>query len=185
MWALRSIAALAAIVAPLCGSPGEVIEVEGTISVGFCGMLPPIPVCVIRADGDGREYALWDVDGDGSSSFSDAIWCLNMSMIECRHRARVTGQLEWLQCDPIEGFGMNGIWPHELLIDPGPACGDVNGSGAIDISDAVQILNHLFSPEGPRLCSGVSDVNGDGSLNISDAIFLLSNLFLGGPGPRC
>ncbi len=71
------------------------------------------------------------------------------------------------------------------MIDAGPACGDINGSGAVDISDAIMILDHLFTARDAYLCPGVSDVNGDGSLDISDAIFLLASLFLGGPGLRC
>ncbi len=59
--------------------------------------------------------------------------------------------------------------------------GDVNDDGAIDLSDAVFVLRHLFSGgEAPR---GPADVNGDGDVNIADPIYLLAHLFLGGPAP--
>jgi len=74
--------------------------------------------------------------------------------------------------------------------------GDVNGDGAIDLSDAVYTLTHLFQggPEpvmfcfavGPKTpeCADVNgDVNGDGSIDLSDAVYSLAFSFQGGAGP--
>jgi len=179
------VAILVAIVTTPSGYSGDEVVVEGSISVGTCGAFPPLPVCVLRDASDGAQYALIDFNGDGVHDISDALVCLN-NLRRCERSVRVTGTLERLECDPIEGFGMDGIRPTTIEVIA-PECGDANGSGAIDLSDAITILDGLFGTgtSGNRPCPGSSDVNGDGHLDISDAIFLLDSLFLGGPAPRC
>ena len=61
--------------------------------------------------------------------------------------------------------------------------GDVDGNGGIDITDAIGILNYLFTGGTPPVCEDASDVRDTGTVDISAAITLLSYLFLGGPGP--
>lgn len=48
--------------------------------------------------------------------------------------------------------------------------GDVNGDGAIDIADAVAVLNAMAG----KAVSGNPDVNGDGSVDIADAVKVLN-----------
>ena len=64
-------------------------------------------------------------------------------------------------------------------------CGDANGSGSINISDAVFIINYIFAGgAAPNpLCLG--DANGTGSVNISDAVYIINFIFGGGPAPHC
>jgi hypothetical protein len=69
-------------------------------------------------------------------------------------------------------------------------CGDANGDGAIDISDAVYLISFIFSGGGaPGTCGGTNhglgDANGDGAVDISDAVYLISRIFSGGPAPHC
>jgi hypothetical protein len=61
--------------------------------------------------------------------------------------------------------------------------GDANGDGAVDISDAVALLEYLFlgGTEPQPLEAG--DFNGIQDLDVSDSIYLLTYLFLGGPQP--
>ncbi len=61
--------------------------------------------------------------------------------------------------------------------------GDSNDDGAIDISDAIFTLNHLFLGNDRPNCLSAADSNDDGSLNLSDAVFLLSFLFEGDREP--
>jgi hypothetical protein len=74
--------------------------------------------------------------------------------------------------------------------------GDANGDGALDLSDAIWILGHLFLGSHAALpCEGGSasspgpgdlalvDVNGDGGIDLSDAVNILSFLFLGSGPP--
>jgi hypothetical protein len=62
--------------------------------------------------------------------------------------------------------------------------GDVDGSGALSVTDAVKIFRFLFlsAPEVAR-CEDAADVNDDGNLNITDGIYLLQFLFLQGAPP--
>jgi hypothetical protein len=63
-------------------------------------------------------------------------------------------------------------------------CGDVNYDGAIDISDAVFIMNSVFrcGPLPQPVCLG--DVNADGGCNIGDTVYLLNYIFKSGPAPE-
>ncbi len=67
--------------------------------------------------------------------------------------------------------------------DPKLKRGDANDDGAVNITDAVKVLNHLFKGETAPVCLDAADADDDGSLRITDAIFLLSALFKGGPQP--
>ncbi len=62
-------------------------------------------------------------------------------------------------------------------------CGDANGNGFVNISDAVYLLNYIFSsgPAPNPLLAG--DANCSGGINISDAVYLINYIFSGGPMP--
>lgn len=82
----------------------------------------------------------------------------------------------------ILGLGVTLAW-----VSPAAAFirGDANDDGAVDVSDAVNLLSALFVPGTPALvCADAGDVNDDGALDVSDAIYLLSHLFVpGSPTP--
>jgi hypothetical protein len=61
--------------------------------------------------------------------------------------------------------------------------GDPDGDGASDLSDAVHLLNFLFTA-GPRPgCFESADADNDGSVDLSDPIALLNFLYLAGAPP--
>jgi hypothetical protein len=67
--------------------------------------------------------------------------------------------------------------------------GDADGNGAVNVTDAVVILAHLFAGGPAPGCLETADVDNDGSMSVTDAIDLLGFLFLRGaapaePGPR-
>ena len=61
--------------------------------------------------------------------------------------------------------------------------GDPNASGAVDISDAVMVLNFLFSGGVTIDCLDAADANDSGELDISDGMFILNFLFGGTRAP--
>jgi len=72
---------------------------------------------------------------------------------------------------------------------PGLLPGDCNESGAVDIADAICLLDRLFGVGWIPLCepssepaatSRILDWNGDGEVDLSDAVALLMRLFSGG-----
>ncbi len=80
----------------------------------------------------------------------------------------------------------------QRLVDwalPRPTCsnpfvrGDANGSGVVDVADAITLLDHLFSSGVAPTPVDSGDATSDGALDIADAIFVLTYLFAEGPAP--
>jgi hypothetical protein len=61
--------------------------------------------------------------------------------------------------------------------------GDADGSGTVDISDAVHIIAYIFSGGPAPVPTGKGDTDCSNSIDISDAVFLISYIFSGGPAP--
>ncbi|MEM7233231.1 MAG: hypothetical protein AAF517_13730 [Planctomycetota bacterium] len=61
--------------------------------------------------------------------------------------------------------------------------GDVDGSGAVNLSDGIFTLNYLFLAGPVPTCLDAADSDDSASVNLSDAVFLLNYLFLSGPTP--
>ena len=61
--------------------------------------------------------------------------------------------------------------------------GEVDGSGDVDLSDAVNVLNWLFLGGTTPPCQDAADANDDGGVDLSDAVSILAFLFLGGDEP--
>jgi hypothetical protein len=62
-------------------------------------------------------------------------------------------------------------------------CGDVNGDGAMDVTDVFFLINYLFA--GGPLPPGLANVNGDGAVTVGDVFSLINYLFAGGAAPNC
>lgn len=62
--------------------------------------------------------------------------------------------------------------------------GDVDGSGAVGIGDAVVLLNYLFvAGTATPSCLDALDLNDDSLLGVDDGLYLLQYLFTSGPAP--
>jgi Dockerin type I domain len=62
--------------------------------------------------------------------------------------------------------------------------GDANGSGDVNISDAVFLVSYIFGGGTAPVPLNRGDANCDGRVNISDAVFLISYIFSGGGAPQ-
>ncbi|MCA8958869.1 MAG: hypothetical protein KDC38_00085 [Planctomycetes bacterium] len=77
-----------------------------------------------------------------------------------------------------------------LDVTPVFSRGDANDDGALDIADAIYLLNHLFvGGPGPH-CESSADANDDDALDLGDVVTLLTAIFSGGaplapPYPNC
>ncbi len=69
--------------------------------------------------------------------------------------------------------------------DPGVLCGDIDGSGAIDIADVVFLVAFLFQGGPAPTPLSVGDMDGVSGISVSDLVYLVANLFQGGPAPTC
>src|SRR6266540_6492426 len=62
--------------------------------------------------------------------------------------------------------------------------GDVNASGAINVADAVVVLEYLFRGKTGPACLDRLDANDDGGVDIVDPVAILLWLFAQGSPPR-
>ncbi len=61
--------------------------------------------------------------------------------------------------------------------------GDLDGTGRLEISDAVAVLDFLFQGASTPVCLDAADANDDGRVELTDAIAILSFLFVQGDAP--
>jgi predicted GH43/DUF377 family glycosyl hydrolase len=61
--------------------------------------------------------------------------------------------------------------------------GDADGSGRVDISDAVYLLSYIFAGTPPISPLEAGDTNASGVVDIFDVVFLINYIFAGGPPP--
>ncbi|MBI4586662.1 MAG: lamin tail domain-containing protein [Planctomycetes bacterium] len=76
-------------------------------------------------------------------------------------------------------------YPFTIVLPSGPLFirGDAGRNGAVNISDAVLIISHLFRGA-PLSCLDAADVDDSEAIDLTDAILLLDFLFLAGTPPR-
>ncbi len=84
----------------------------------------------------------------------------------------------------VSGFSIYPELVHGSVTITDVLCGDANGDGVINVSDAVFVINYVFIPGSPvpdPVC--VADANGDGTVNVSDAVTLINYVFIPGSPP--
>ena len=62
-------------------------------------------------------------------------------------------------------------------------CGDASGDEAVNVSDAVYIINYVFLGTAPPDPYESGDVNCDLTVNVSDAVWIINYVFLGSNDP--
>ena len=62
-------------------------------------------------------------------------------------------------------------------------CGDMDGSGEINISDAVYLINYIFSHGPAPQDTRSGDIDCDGAVTIADAVYLINYIFSHGAAP--
>jgi hypothetical protein len=62
-------------------------------------------------------------------------------------------------------------------------CGDVDGSGNINIADIVYMVNYIFKHGSPPQDASGGDVDCDLSVTIADVVYFINYIFRGGPQP--
>ena len=73
---------------------------------------------------------------------------------------------------------------YSIQIDAVPyVCGDANNDLNVNVSDAVYIINFVFSGGAEPLPYKSADANCDTNVNVSDAVYLINFVFSGGNSP--
>jgi len=62
-------------------------------------------------------------------------------------------------------------------------CGDADGSGGVDIDDAVFLITYIFAGGAEPHPPETGDVNCAGGIDIDDAVYLINYIFSAGPEP--
>ncbi|MCC6963522.1 MAG: hypothetical protein IT585_09750, partial [candidate division Zixibacteria bacterium] len=116
---------------------------------------------------DGTEA--WHAYLDGPGSFIDVPWDV---AVDLQGNPCVTGSLS---------DGDYGSKCVTVKYQRGAICGDASGEGAVNISDAVYLINYIFAggPAPNPLLAGDADCTG--AVSISDAVYLINYIFAGGP----
>ena len=86
-------------------------------------------------------------------------------------------------------FGLEPVTPELIdgrVVVSSPAefiRGDADGSGVVDLTDAVQVLAYLFTGDPPPSCPDAADANDDGEIDLADPVVTLFFLFAGAAMP--
>ena len=78
-------------------------------------------------------------------------------------------------------FTSSPLWRFTTELDY--ICGDANKSSSVNVSDAVFIINYVFSGGNPPDPLASGDANCSGSVNVSDAVYIINFVFSGGNYP--
>ncbi len=134
------------------------VDPNGTAGSGFVlhDSCPPTSECMAKAtDNLGQEYGVNGVSLPAGTYYL---------MID-----------SWSMQTPI-----NHMYIH---IDSYYRCGDVDVNDIVNISDAVYLINYIFSGGPPPAPLAAGDVNLSELITISDAVYLINYIFAGGPAP--
>lgn len=83
-----------------------------------------------------------------------------------------------------DNFGDSTVGPLWSFTTEGlPICGDADGEGNVNISDAVYTINYVFAGGDPPDPYETGDCNCDGECNVSDAVWIINFIFSGGNNP--
>ncbi len=64
-------------------------------------------------------------------------------------------------------------------------CGDANGDKAVNVGDAVYVINYVFKGGAAPTPAAAGDGNCDGATNVGDAVYVINFIFRGGSPPCC
>jgi hypothetical protein len=86
----------------------------------------------------------------------------------------------------IAGDGFGGFTPaNSVFLFTIGLPGDANSDGAVDVGDAVFLINYVFRNGPPPEPESLGDANCDGHADVGDAVYLINYIFRSGPPPGC
>lgn len=70
-----------------------------------------------------------------------------------------------------------------IVLQTSVVCGDADGDGATNISDAVYLITYIFAGGPPPSSVEQADVDCSGAVNVTDAVIIINYIFAGGFAP--
>lgn len=144
---------------------GQIVTLLGPLDEPLMGFLYD-DAWFPETDGLGRSLVIKDPTGDRALWDLQASWRASLDVGGSPGRADEPGPADGLQLP-----------------------GDVTQDGALNLTDVVGLLGHLFQGVTAAPCASdegnlqLLDVDGNASLNLADAVHTLTHLFQGGPPP--
>jgi len=145
------------------------IDGLGADTIGFGGVGPPAGEYIP----DGTDSLCWWIQ-TVPSLYGDTL-CIDSSWFPPGG--------EWLW-ETTQG-GVYPYWDGPHCFHVGALCGNVDGSGGINVADVIYLLDYLFfdGPAPPVL--EAANVDGEVGINVADLTYLVDYLFFGGSEPIC
>lgn len=187
------------------GNIAEVLALSLPLRIRVDGEVPTIDSVTILCGGCLDSFAKYLVDPD-SGYVSIGMVPLSGGLPDKRQIARIyltvpavsyerSVTMEWIHLAPVQSPTQERIVipmiydfpPVEPLLLP-HCCltpGDCNMDGAVNIADAVFMIQCIFVDCLGHPCEKQLDVNCDGNWNIVDVVYLINYIFRGGPPPCC
>jgi hypothetical protein len=99
--------------------------------------------------------------------------------------ARLGGRIDTTQSVIAVGIDSPGTYAVFAMaaIGGSPPCGDADGSGQIDVTDAVYLINYIFGGGAAPMDVAGGDFDCSGQTDITDAVYMITYIFGGGPPP--
>ena len=159
---------------------------------------------------DDRQIAFMSLDDDGSMSFTWGdglyLWDIDYNAIPwdqpgwntgaldpdllrlCYRRFRFvdySGNLPYPATGTVVRITTNKPNMNSDIFEfsTGFACGDLNQSGGVSLSDVVYLVQYLFAGGPAPFSPANADVDCSGKVRINDCVYLINYIFLGGSSP--
>ncbi|MEW5924403.1 MAG: LamG-like jellyroll fold domain-containing protein, partial [Candidatus Zixiibacteriota bacterium] len=137
-------------------------------------------VAVTRHDSDYKFYVNGQLHGTASNSLSLPIVDYPLLIGRAEGSFHFAGKIDEVRVASRE-FSEEELWS----IFAEKRCGDIDGSGAINLLDITFLISYLYKGGPAPEYEELADVNNSGGVNILDATFLISYLYKGGLPPNC
>ncbi len=141
----------------------------------------------IRVSSDGIN---WTTVWTNTANIVDNLWVeVDLDITETAAN-QATVYLRWTMgetsnSDRYCGWNIDDVQVTSRLCTPAYICGDANGDAAVNVADAVFMINYVFKGGAAPEPVEAGDANGDGDANVADAVYLINYVFNGGPPPLC
>jgi hypothetical protein len=121
------------------------------------------------------------LEGEVAPGEADTVECLFRTTLDLEP-ATYTADMVINNNDPVNDPMTMGMELNVIEFIP-YVCGDADGSEAVNVSDAVMIVNYIFISGPAPDPIEAADTNCDAAVNVSDAVKIINYIFIGGDAP--